>query len=138
MPPTRIHHVNFVVNDLDEAMARFERVLGVDPFQVIDHRPRGARVARTRVGESWLVLVSPYDPASVPGRHLAEHGEGFFLLSLGYEDIVQQIERLEANGIDVIDQAPRQGILDWRVADIGDLHGAQMQLTDDSLADSEE
>jgi methylmalonyl-CoA/ethylmalonyl-CoA epimerase len=138
VPPTRIHHVNFVVNDLEEAMARFERVLGVDPFQVIDHRPRGARVARTRVGESWLVLVSPYDPASAPGRHLAEHGEGFFLLSLGYEDIVQQLERLEANGIDVIDQAPRQGILDWRVADIGDLHGAQMQLTDDSLADSEE
>jgi methylmalonyl-CoA/ethylmalonyl-CoA epimerase len=138
VPPTRIHHVNFVVNDLEEAMARFERTLGVGPFQVIDHRPRGARVARTRVGESWLVLVSPYDPASVPGRYLAEHGEGFLLLSLGYEDIVQQLERLEANGIDVIDQAPRQGILDWRIADIGDLHGANMQLAKDSLADRDE
>ena len=137
MPPTRIHHVNFVVNDLEEAMARFERVLGVDPFQVIDHRPRGARVARTRVGESWLVLVSPYDPASVPGRHLAKHGEGFFLLSVGYEDIVQQLERLHTSGIEAIDQVPRNGILDWRVADIGDLHGAKMQLTDDPLADSE-
>jgi methylmalonyl-CoA/ethylmalonyl-CoA epimerase len=138
VPPTRIHHINFVVHDLEQAMAQFERALGVAPFQVVDYQPRGARVARTRVGESWLVLVSPYDPASVPGRYLADHGEGFFLVSLGYEDIVQQLERLESEGIAVIDMAPRDGILDWRVADIGDLHGAKMQLTDDSLADCEE
>jgi methylmalonyl-CoA/ethylmalonyl-CoA epimerase len=138
MPPTRIHHVNFVVHDLEEAMMRFERVLEVDPFQVVDHRPRGARVARTRVGESWFVLVCPYDPASVPGRYLAKHGEGFFLLSLGYEDIVQQLERLEAGGVAVVDQAPRDGVLDWLVADIGDLHGAKMQLTQENPADDEE
>ena len=132
MPPTRIHHLNFVVHDLKEAMARFEDALGLDPFEVIDYRQRGARVARTRIGESWLVLVSPYDPASVPGRYLAEHGEGFFLLSLGYEDIVQQLERLEASDVELVDHSPRDGILDWRVADIGDLHGAKVQLTDDT------
>ena len=98
----------------------------------LDYRQRGARVARTRIGESWLVLVSPYDPASVPGRYLAEHGEGFFLLSLGYEDIVQQLGRLEASDVELVDQSPRDGILDWRVADIGDLHGAKVQLTDDT------
>jgi methylmalonyl-CoA/ethylmalonyl-CoA epimerase len=132
MPPTRIHHLNFVVHDLEEAMTRFEDALGLDPFEVIDYRQRGARVARTRIGESWLVLVSPYDPASVPGRYLAEHGEGFFLLSLGYEDIVQQLERLEASDVELVDHSPRDGILDWRVADIGDLHGAKVQLTDDT------
>ncbi|MDH3612084.1 MAG: VOC family protein [Gammaproteobacteria bacterium] len=138
MPPTRIHHVNFVVHDLEEAMARFERALGVEPFEIIDYRPRGARVARTRVGESWLVLVCPYDPASVPGRHLAEHGEGFFLISLGYEHIGQQLEQLEASGIEVVDQAPRDGILDWRVADIGELHSAKIQLTQDNPVDDEQ
>jgi methylmalonyl-CoA/ethylmalonyl-CoA epimerase len=136
MPPTRIHHVNFVVHDLEEAMARFEDALGLDPFEVIDYRQRGARVARTRIGESWLVLVSPYDPASVPGRYLAEHGEGFFLMSLGYEDIVQQLGRLEASGVELVDQSPRDGILDWRVADIGDLHGAKVQITDDTKEDT--
>ncbi len=137
MPPTRIHHVNFVVNDLEEAMARFERALEVEPFEVIDHRPRGAHVARASIGESWLVLVCPYDHDSVPGRYLAEHGEGFFLLSLGYEDIVQQLERLEASGVEAVDQAPRAGILDWCVADIGDLNGAKMQLTQDRSTDGD-
>lgn len=113
MSPSAIHHVNFVVRDLDEACAHFERSLELAPFEVIDHAPRGARVARSRIGASWLVLVAPYDAESIPGRHLAEHGEGFFLLSLG---------------VDAIDN-PRAGILDWRVEDVGEIHGALFQLT---------
>jgi methylmalonyl-CoA/ethylmalonyl-CoA epimerase len=134
--PTRIHHINFVVRDLDEAMARYERTLGVGPFELVDHPTRNAKIARTRIGESWLALVCPHDPASVPGRYLADHGEGFFLLSLGYEDIGAQLDRLEASGVDVTDPVPRQGILDWCVADIGEINGAMMQLTDDSSSDT--
>ncbi len=67
MSPQRIHHINFIVRDLAEATANYERTLAVDPFVVVDHPLRGASVARTRVGESWLVLVCPYDAESVPG-----------------------------------------------------------------------
>ncbi len=131
MSPKRIHHINFIVRDLAKATANYERTLGVDPFVVVDHPLRGASVARTRVGECWLVLVCPYDAESVPGRFLAEHGEGFFLLSLGVEDLAQTIEQLETNGVECTDSAARAGILDWRVADIGAVHGALMQLTED-------
>ena len=118
MPPTRIHHINFIVRDLEEAMARFGRALAVEPFEVIDHRPRGARVARTRVGESWLVLVSPYDPASVPGRYLARHGEGFFLLSFGVDNLDQAMAELAERGALSDGTAVRPGIFDWQVADL--------------------
>lgn len=113
MPPNSIHHINFIVRDLDAACARFEKELGLKPFEVVDHAARGAKVARSRVGESWLVLVAPYDAQSVPGRYLAAHGEGFFLLSLG---------------VDWLDE-PRAGILDWQVQDLGEVHGALFQAT---------
>ena len=131
MTPKRIHHLNFVVRDLDEAMDRFERVLDVEPFSLVDHAPRGANVARTRVGETWLVLVCPYDADSVPGRHLARHGEGFFLVSFGVDDLGGRLEALDAEGFEASDRSPRGGILDWEVADIGELHGAIVQLTQD-------
>jgi methylmalonyl-CoA/ethylmalonyl-CoA epimerase len=137
MALTRIHHINFIVRDLNEAMARYERILGVDPFVVVDHPTRNAKIARARVGESWLVLVSPNDAESAPGRYLEKNGEGFFLLSLGVDNLEQRLEQLESDGIDTVDAGSREGILDWRVADIGALHGAVMQLTDDSLADTE-
>ena len=131
MSPQRIHHINFIVRDLAEATANYERTLGVDPFVVVDHPLRGASVARTRVGECWLVLVCPYDAESVPGRFLAEHGEGFFLLSLGVEELAETIEKLAADGVKYTDTKARAGILDWRVVDIGTVHGAMMQLTED-------
>jgi methylmalonyl-CoA/ethylmalonyl-CoA epimerase len=65
------------------------------------------------------VLVCPDDPDSVPGRHLAEHGEGLFLLSVG-------TDRLEG-AADI-----RQGIDDWVVADVGHAGSAVLQLCDDS------
>ena len=131
MAPTCIHHLNFVVRDLDDATAHFERVLGVAPFEIVDYAARGAHVARTRVGETWLVLVCPYDNESVPGRYLAERGEGFFLASFGVDDIQSHLDRLQHEGIDTTDQAARNGILDWQVADIAEVHGARLQLTRD-------
>ncbi len=129
MPPNRIHHLNFVVRDLEAAMARFEQLLDLEPFSLVDHAPRGANVARTRVGDSWLVLVCPYEADSVPGRHLARHGEGFFLVSFGVEDLTARLEELDAQGFGLEDRSSRAGILDWEVADIGELHGARIQLT---------
>jgi methylmalonyl-CoA/ethylmalonyl-CoA epimerase len=113
MSPSSVHHINFVVRDLDVACARFERDLGLEPFEAVDHAPRGASVARSRVGDTWLVLVAPYDPESVPGRFLEEHGEGFFLLSLAVDEL----------------EDTRAGILDWQVKDMGEIHGALFQLT---------
>jgi len=72
---------------------------------------------------------------SVPGHFLAEHGEGFFLLSLGVEDLAQTIEQLSSDGVKYTDTKVRAGILDWRVADIGIVHGALMQLTEDGSGD---
>ncbi len=119
MTATRIHHVNFVVKDLDEAMPRLEAALGLQRFDIVDHAPRGARIARSKIGESWLVLVEPYDVKSVPGQHLANHGEGFFLLSLGTDG----------------DFEWRDGILDWSVADVGEYYGVNFQLTMDRRKD---
>jgi len=115
---TRIHHLNFVVRDLDSACRRFESLLGVGPFEIVEHGPRGSHIAHCPVGESRLVLVCPYDPDSVPGRHLAEHGEGFFLLSVGTDEM--------PSSADV-----RDGILDWQVADVGAEYGVILQLARD-------
>ena len=41
MTATRIHHINFVVRDLDEASSKFETLLGLRPFEVHEHAARG-------------------------------------------------------------------------------------------------
>ena len=131
MAATRIHHINFIVRDLDAATAEFERLLGLEPFERVDHATRGATIAKSRVGDSWILLVCPYDPESVPGRFLEQHGEGFFLLSVGTQDLDAELERLVESGAAPADEAPRAGIEGWRVADVAEVYGAILHLTDD-------
>lgn len=128
MAPPRIHHVNFVVRDLDAAIKRFETLFGCGTFDVIDHPGRGSVVARSRIGEAWLVLVCPYEPDSVPGRHLAAHGEGVFLLSAGAVDLDAELERLGRAGIAA---QQREGIRGWRIADVCEVGNVTLQLTAD-------
>lgn len=131
MPPRRVHHLSFVVSDLDSAALRLRQMLDVEPFEFIDYPSRNATVARTRVGETWLVLVCPDDDQSPPGRYLAARGEGLFLVSFGVDDIQDDLRRLSEDGFTATNQAPRNGIVDWIVADIGELCGTILQLAQD-------
>lgn len=128
----RIHHVNFLVRDLDGAVNRYEALL--EPSQIIreDLPQRGVNSARLRVGDTWIVLLQPYDDHGVPGRHLAKHGEGFFMISYQADDLSAACARAVAAGIDVLDAEPRQGLADWRVRDLApdDLFGVCSQLTE--------
>ena len=77
----KIHHINFLVNDINEGIARYRDLLGIDGF-ILDELPgRGVITARVALGDQWLVLVQPADHDGIAGRHLAQHGEGFFLIS---------------------------------------------------------
>lgn len=127
----RLHHLNVLVRDLDSAIREWTRFLGTDP--VLEPLPsRGVRTARYALGTTWLVLVEPLDPESVPGRHLAAHGEGVFLLSFETADLDGARNALESRGI-VGSVGTRQGLSDWTVLDLppDPASGLQRQLCRD-------
>jgi len=129
----RIHHLNLLVRDLDAAVERYRAALGVDSFEYGDLEQRGVRTARFRAGESWIVLVQPTDPDGEPGKHLAAHGEGLFLLSFGVDDLAPARAAVEAGGGQLLNQAPRTGLAGWQLLDLDpqQFFGATLQLTED-------
>jgi methylmalonyl-CoA/ethylmalonyl-CoA epimerase len=122
-----IHHINFLVRDLEAAIPVYERLLGIPVTRRDTLEARGVMAARFRLGESWLVLVQPIRTDGVPARHLAEHGEGFFLLSLEVQSIDAEQDRL---GSAVFAGPRRRGAENWTVADLDPrlTSGAQWQL----------
>jgi methylmalonyl-CoA/ethylmalonyl-CoA epimerase len=117
-----IHHLNFIVADLEAAIPRWEAILGLPVAHRDDLPERGVIAARFRVGETWLVLVQPTRTDSVPGRFLAERGEGFFLLSFGVASLADEVAlageaafagpvRTGADGWQVRDLAPARAAL---------------------------
>lgn len=131
--PTRVHHINFLFEDLDAAVARFEVLFGTGSFRYENLESRGVRTARAKVGETWFVLVSPTGADSVPARHLETHGEGFFLISFGVDDLERAIDELAKSDEPLSVGAIRAGLDRWRIADLaaGDTLGVQVQLAED-------
>ncbi|MCK6371889.1 MAG: VOC family protein [Gammaproteobacteria bacterium] len=129
----KVHHINFLVRDLDAAVVRWERVLGMPVARYDRLAGRGVVAARFRVGETWIVLVQPTRADSVPGRHLEAHGEGFFLLSLGVDSLDEEIARI---GEGSFAGPVRSGAEGWQVRDLQAalLDGAQLQLTEENPA----
>jgi methylmalonyl-CoA/ethylmalonyl-CoA epimerase len=124
-----IHHINFIVRDLDRAVQAWEQVLGL-PVTSRDHlEGRGVDIARFRLGQAWLVLVQPLQAGTAPARYLDEHGEGFFLISFGVDSLAAELERL---GEAWFDGPARDGLDDWRIRDLdmARTFGALVQFTE--------
>ncbi len=130
MSTKKIHHINFLVKDIKEGINRYRDLLGIEGFILEELPERGVITARVALGEQWLVLVQPVDPSGIPGRHLAEHGEGFFLISYAVDSLQQAAARVAANGSDMTSPEPRQGLQGWQIQDVNmrDTLGVQVQF----------
>ncbi len=124
-----VHHINFIVRDLEAAVVSWERILGrgVDARHRLDER--GVDTARFDLGGTWVVLVQPTGPGA-PADYLAANGEGFFLLALGADSLDAEAERL---GPSLLQGDTRTGLDGWRVRDleVGQTFGAQLQLAEE-------
>jgi len=128
----RIHHINFIVKDLDKALLTY-RVMFGEPVAGAEVLPRrGVKLARFKIGETWLILVQPLGEDGVPAQYLKQHGEGFFLLSCQVDDVSKAAGKISNSGIGVLDSQPRQGLDDWQVMDLNadDLFGVNFQLVE--------
>lgn len=79
---TRVAGLTLVTNDLADAARSLAAVLGVDGHVSGTPAARGGAALRFPVGDQWLELVQPADPASAMGRYLASVGEGPYELVL--------------------------------------------------------
>lgn len=134
----KVHHINFLVSDLEEASSRYRSIFGAEPGKIEVLAERGVKVARFRLDNVWIILVQPTDPDGMPARHLASEGEGFFLMSFQVDDIESASALVKQQGGRVLDETPRQGLDDWKVVDIDprDTFGARFQLVESSDSDT--
>jgi methylmalonyl-CoA/ethylmalonyl-CoA epimerase len=130
----RIHHINFVVHNLEQSAERFARLLAMPVGEIESLPQRGVELVRFKLGEVWLILVHPVDPESVPAKYLARHGEGFFLMSWEVDDVQASAREFSVMGVDMLQGEPRRGLDGWRVMDLDprDLFGINIQLVEAS------
>jgi methylmalonyl-CoA/ethylmalonyl-CoA epimerase len=105
----RIHHVAVIVAKLDPALAFWRDALGLELEVVQEMAHDGVRIAFLSIGESKIELVEPTDDSTGVARFLAKSGEGFHHVCFEVANLAETLLRLEIDGIELIDTAPRKG-----------------------------
>jgi methylmalonyl-CoA epimerase len=112
----RIDHVGVAVDDLDAAIALHEQTYGL----VLAHREvveeQGVEAVLLDVGDSHVELLRPLQPDTAVGRFLASRGPGLHHVAYRVGDIDAALDALRDRGVQLIDETPRVGIRDSRVA----------------------
>jgi catechol 2,3-dioxygenase-like lactoylglutathione lyase family enzyme len=126
----KIDHVVIATEDLDDALAKWERNVGLTPDASLD-RPLGSgfKASSLPIGESFLELVQPVEQSGRFYERFQERGEGLFSISIEVDDLEDAVSYLRGEGANVSD--PENGI--WpntRVARVNksSTHGVSIQL----------
>jgi len=112
---TKIHHIAFVVADIEDAMDRFED--NYDMTLVNRDEVTGAfsmDVALYNAGDNIVELIEPLGDSGWTYDVLQEQGEGWFHIAFEVDDIRESMAELESRGIRVKDDEPQEGY-DWEV-----------------------
>ena len=116
MQASGIHHLGVAVEDLDEALATYERFFGAR----VEHRAtvedQGVRAASLRIGDGRVELLEPLGEDTPVGRFLAKRGPGMHHVAYEVADICATLAELAEAGADLIDDAPRAGLFGLEVA----------------------
>ena len=105
----RVHHVAVVVRDMAPALSFWRDTLGLELDVVEDIAQDRVRIAFLPVGESKIELVEPTDDTTGVARFLAKSGEGFHHVCFEVANLAETLLRLEIDGVELIDTAPRKG-----------------------------
>ena len=128
----RVHHINFLVADLDKAVERYKDLFGLKTIEIEMLPERGVVTARFDLNGVWIVLVQPVDDESEPARILRQQGEGVFMISFGVDDLDGARAKLVEKGAISESATARDGLQNWRVIDLDpeSVFGAPIQLTE--------
>ena len=127
-----IDHIGIAVRSLEEAMKPYRDGLGLEVSGTEEVEDQGVRVAMLPVGESRIELLEPTRADSPVARFLSRRGPGIHHLAIRVNDIEASLEKLRAAGVRLIDETPRTGANDTRIAFIhpSSMNGVLLELVE--------
>jgi methylmalonyl-CoA/ethylmalonyl-CoA epimerase len=112
----KINHIGVAVKNIENSLPYYRDVLGMHFEGTEEVAEQKVRVAFFAVGESRIELLEPTAPDSPVAKFLEKNGEGIHHIAYEVDDLDSVLTGLKAQGVRLIDEAPRCGAHGIRIA----------------------
>lgn len=104
-----IDHIGIAVSDLENAIKKYEVLLGVSCFKREVVESEMVETAFFQTGESKIELLAGTSPDSVITKYVAKRGEGMHHIAFEVPNIYTEIERYQSLGYQLLAEKPKRG-----------------------------
>lgn len=112
----RIDHIGVAVEDIDASLELYERDYGMTLVHREVVTEQGVEAVLLDVGENHIELLAALGPDTPVGKFIAKKGPGMHHVAYQVDDIEATLAALKEAGLRLIDEKPRTGIRNSRVA----------------------
>ncbi|MEE9175598.1 MAG: methylmalonyl-CoA epimerase [Thermodesulfobacteriota bacterium] len=134
-----LYHVAIAVRDLSAVEEVYKTALGlrVEHREVVEDQGVKTSMLVPEDGGTAIELLEPMDENSPISKFLDKRGEGIHHICFKVDDIEAVLERLKKQGVRLIDESPRPGAYNSRVAFIHPkaMNGVLVELAEVNKAD---
>ena len=111
----RVDHVGIAVKNLDESVKFYESLgFKATGYEVVAEQK--VKVAFLPCGDSEIELLESTEPDGPIARFIEKNGPGIQHIAIRVDDIDKALEELKAKEVRLIDQTPRYGAGNARIA----------------------
>ena len=105
----KIEHIGIAVKDISQSNELFKKLFGKDHYKVEAVESEGVSTSFFLLGETKIELLQATNPNSAIAKFIDKKGEGIHHIAYEVDNIVQEMERLKAEGFEILNDEPKQG-----------------------------
>jgi len=98
----RVDHVAIAVNNVNEALKNYEKILRIDKIDIEEVPTERVKVAILTLQDTRIELMEPTADDSPIKKFLTDRGEGIHHIAITADDIDSDVERAIAKGTRMI------------------------------------
>lgn len=100
----RFDHIGFAVHSIEDARKFWEDQMGATLRTISDHHSGDFKLGIFDLDGLCVELLEPINPDGFLAKYIEKRGEGIHHITLQTKDLEAKAERLEAQGVRVVDK----------------------------------
>lgn len=105
----KVEHIGIAVKNLANANELFTKLFNQANYKVESVQSEGVSTSFFQVGGTKIELLQATNENSAIAKFIDKRGEGIHHIAFEVEDIDSEIQRLQAEGFQLIHQSPKDG-----------------------------